>query len=80
LCIPARSRVITLERATSNKAVCQRGTDDANLTHIAQNVDKLPTFSPVYVKAMGAVRDARLDLTLKEVEVGRLPLPLETLA
>lgn len=58
----------------------RRGTDDSDLARIAEYVDKLPTLVPVYVKATGAVRDAQLDLALQEIEVGRLPLPLETLA
>jgi hypothetical protein len=58
----------------------RRGTDDADLARIAEYVDKLPRLVPVYVKATGAVRDAQLDLALQEVEVGRLPLPLATLA
>lgn len=58
----------------------QRGTDEADLARIAEYVDKLPKLVPVYVKATGAVRDAQLELALQEVEVGRLPLPIETLA
>lgn len=58
----------------------RRGTNEADLARIADYVDKLPTHVPVYVKATGAVRNAQLDLALQEVEVGRLRLPLETLA
>jgi hypothetical protein len=52
---------------------------EAESVRIADYVGKLPPFVPVYLKATGAVRNAQLDLTLQEIEIGRLGLPVDTL-
>jgi hypothetical protein len=57
----------------------RQGTSEADLTRIADYVDKLPGLVPVYAKATGAVRNAQLDLALQEFEVGRLRLPVDAL-
>ena len=58
----------------------RRAYSESDLARIAYYVDKLPTLVPVYVKAAGAVRNGILNLALRELEIGRLSLPIDTLA
>lgn len=72
------SGVLSAERVPELlRRAASLGYNASDLARVAQYAEKLPGDVPVYIKAVGGVTNAQLDLDLQQVSIGRFSLPAD---